>query len=678
MEGAPEDRSAAWMRAYGLWAIAAFGAVLGLAVLTDFSVTTDEVLRARASIGWWNALRNGDVAQYVQGTRAHYGMAFDQLGRALAELDRALTGTDDAFRARHALCLFTALAGLIATHRLARRLADESVAWVSVALLATTPRFVGSAFANPKDIPFAVAVTFAVWACVRAIQSPSPRSTAWVALAAGLCAAVRPLGSVFFVIGPLCVWTPAVRLDGRYPWRAMAVARRRGAMQALFALLAGYIVVTALWPVLWVRPPWHLATSSVAIARHIRGSQSLFFGEVYPFNDAPGAYVVGWLAVTLPLAIVVPVVPAWVERARYCVTRLRTPQSSLPWLLVLGWVAVPAIVPFVTTVTLYDTCRQLLFMVPACAILAAHGIVAIYRWAALRTSKRRGAKALVFLACTVAVGESSIRIATLHPYQNIYFNPLIGGLQGAHGRFDVAHYSETYADGFAWLAEHAPRPTHVHVLGNGSTTASYYAYRHDLRLNRPTFDYGLSEVRQGWEQVLPGTVIHEISREGVPLLQVRKLAAMQPMQSLLVHDTGTASQPPPLDAPGWTSRSATEGQVFLEDVAQHQTPVWVAIPIDATQAKTAALKLAFYWAATVWWTAPGETPRRVYDAPAVPFQYRATEFFPAMLPLDVPARPGRNWLLVELSRTRLEWGFGVYLPEDSRLRFGETTTSRDH
>jgi len=637
---------------------------VGLLTLGDYGVTTDETLRMLASRRWWSAIAERRVDAHVEGTKAYYGVLFDQLGGLAERLDRQLLGGRDPFRGRHVLCLATAALGLAGTHLLARRLSSPAIGCVAVVLLVTTPRFYGSAFANPKDIPFLAGVVWATLGLVRATANPSRQSTVWAALGCGACAAIRPLGAVFFLLGVFAIVAPVLRWDRRYPWKAMAPARRRAAVQVVLFLVIAFGVVYAAWPVLWVRSPWHLFEASAALTRHIRGSRSLLLGELHPFHDAPGYYVLVWLGVTLPPAVLVPGVFGILERS-WAVWKLANVSFRLafPWLLVIGLIVGPAIYPLFTRVTLYDTSRQFLFVAPAMAILAAHTLGLV--WQATARSR-----AVVVAMTAYCVGGTTVDMVNLHPYQSLYFNPFVGGLGGAHGSFDVAHYSETYAEGFSWLAEHAEGPIHLHTVGNGATTAAFLAYRHGISLNTPTFGYYLSEVRQGWETLLPGKVVHRIEREGVPLLEIRKVDPMTAVPAGYLYRETQAAR-------GWQPITAHRGQFEVESLLEPREGAWLAMPIDAARAETLRIHGVFYWGAKISLVHEDGTQRLLYDEREVPFHYRATEHFPSLVPLELPVARGTQWLLVDIRKVRKDWHIGFYSPDSPTTGWGTAPPTLD-
>lgn len=641
-----------------VWCVQLVVLGLGLATFGDYGVTTDETLRMLSADSWAEAIVGGDVERLATGVRSHYGVAFDQLGRLAWLGHRALGGTDE-FAARHLLCFLTFWLGLWGTWALARRLCSDRVAIIALVLLALAPRVWGSAFANPKDIPFLTTWVWAMVACVRAIQSPSRRSTVWLALAAGLCASVRPFGVIFFGLGAISIFVSVAHggLRGR-----SAIWRLAAEEVVLFVLLA-YATVALLWPVLWVSAPWRLVEASLALTRHVEGSMSLFMGEIHPFWDAPWSYAAVWIAITMPLPTLALSVVGLFARVPAVWRERGDLRVWAPWALVALWVVGPIVVPMLRQTTLYDTVRQLLFVMPALAILAADGLWRLH-------GALSGTRAwLPFVAVVgLSYGEVASHMVRLHPYQSLYFSPVVGGVAGASGRFDVAHYSETYREGFAWLQEHAEGPVFVHVTGNGNTTAAYYGYKHGFELNRPRFQWFMSEVRQGWETLLPGEVVHTIEREGVPLLVIRKVEPIDRiegawMKRLPSRPDGPSHPRAGMSASeGWRPVAAADGVIDTKQLWPERGATVMAVRIDSAEARTAQLWLRYYWGMRAWLNG-----QLLYEGDVVPFQYRATRDFPSLLPLQGELRAGTNWLVLDLSRIHWPRGIGVYFPASLAL-----------
>ena len=613
---------------------------LGLWVVGDVGPTTDEPWRMLASRAWAEALASGSLEAIDACTRVpyreFYGVAYDQLGRLAWRIDHAWFGGDDEFFARHLLNLFVAGLALLGTYRLGRTLADGRVGMVAMVLLATAPRFWGSAFMNPKDIPFAAAAVWAAWAAFELAAAPSRRALVRAAVLAGVCAAVRPFGVVFYGLLAVCVL-----LDHRVSWAARA---KRGAG----VLLGAYATTFVLWPVLWVRPPWHLVDAATGLTRHVHGSMSLFRGEVHPFWDAPGDYVVVWLGITVPLPILLGALVAAVGLLVHAVRRRPSMREAFGWAMLGAWVVGPACVPALKRTTLYDTSRHLLFLVPPLCVLAG------LAWVRLAERGRAYAGVAVSFVGAGVLAAVSASVG-LHPYASLYFNETVGGIEGAQGRFDVAHYSEAYREGFRWLRTHHPGAA-VHVTGNGSALASYLGWKYGLAVNADTFGFYLSDVRQGWERAMPGEVVHRIERGGVPLLEIRRVNALEPARTIWVH-RGHADTPPPPptrdDDPAWTRVTSASGAYDLGALVGG--PGFVAVRLQSEH-PTVPLLWRYYEGLRIW-----SDDAVVFEASVVPFQHRGTENFPSVMPITVPGGQG-TWLVVDVSQTRQYWSFGVYAP----------------
>jgi hypothetical protein len=81
--------------------------------------------------------------------------------------------------------------------------------------------------------------------------------------------------------------------------------------------------------------------------------------------------------------------------------------------------------------------RHFLFVVPPMAALAGIGCDALIARAALW---RPLAAAAVGVATTAALAWNANVLVQLHPYEYLYYNPIVGGLKGAAGRYDTDYW----------------------------------------------------------------------------------------------------------------------------------------------------------------------------------------------------------------------------------------------
>jgi hypothetical protein len=96
---------------------------------------------------------------------------------------------------------------------------------------------------------------------------------------------------------------------------------------------------------------------------------------------------------------------------------------------------------------LYGNFRQLLFLVPAMFIFGAFVVEALF--AKIRQYWLR----LSMIVLLVLPGL--ISLMNLHPYQYIYYNSLVGGVEGAFRRFELDYWYTSYSELTSWVNENA-------------------------------------------------------------------------------------------------------------------------------------------------------------------------------------------------------------------------------
>ncbi|MFN0009264.1 MAG: glycosyltransferase family 39 protein [Planctomycetota bacterium] len=629
------------------WAMLLGSLVLGAFTLADYGLTFDDPARARAGDDWLRFVASWDPSHLPRGFMANYGALFDMFAAALAGALRIWPGIEDDYLARHAAVFIAGWFGWLGTYRLAGRVAPQPVPLLALVLLMLTPRYYGACFNNPKDIPFAASAVWALYGLVRWLQEPGRRSAMRFGLLTALCVATRPFGVLFLPLG-LGAWV---------------LCRRPGASRVAdpaWYLISSLLCSIALWPVLWVRPPWHLVQSVMAYGGRLAGSSHLYLGEVVGSTSPPAGYVAVWTAITLPLVtLLLFLFGAVVLFARGlsegpCLGWRRA--LCLPCLLCL-WILVPMVAPALHAVNLYSAVRHFLFLMPVIAVLAGVGLGRVL------TLRARWLRALLLTLVVVGCADTVREQVRLHPYQTLYFSRLVGGIRGAEKEFDVAHFGETYEEAFRWLAEHhrsvgTEETPSVHTIGGHLTfdEPQHYARVHGMQLNGPSFEYYISEVRLGREDHFAGEVIHVIEREGVALAVVKRI---EPTASPgLVQVNAPAPGEP---GARWRSFEGRKG--FFDTSALVEEGVGtgdlvMAVRIHWPRDQVVPLYWGYVGAGTLRTPARGPPPQETI--------IRLTRLMPplqsALLRTDVALRAGVNELRVDLSGIDLSAGIYIHHP----------------
>ena len=369
----------------------------------------------------------------------YYGGGFDLLAALAAKL---LPFT--LFETRRLMGAAVGVLGLFVTWRIGRRVGGPAVGLIALVLLATCPLYYGHMFMNPKDSPFAVAMTIFLLALVRIFEEyprVSIASGALVGAGFGLAFGSRIMGA-FGAIDALAALALIFAIDSRARGIRSAGARLGRFVLALVpAMVLAYAVMALVWP--WsVGNPLNPLRAVEYFSRFFEKPwQELFDGRVISVPDMPRSYVPMLFALKLPVILSVlgfgGVAGALVAAFRGNVAANRR--------AVLLLVALAALLPLAVTIALrpamYNGIRHFVFVLPPLAVLGGLAAVSLIEMAARRLRFVPIAAALVLVA---GVAVPLVEMVRLHPYEYTDFNGLAGGVAGARDRYMLDYWGLSF------------------------------------------------------------------------------------------------------------------------------------------------------------------------------------------------------------------------------------------
>jgi hypothetical protein len=517
----------AWRRT-GLLLFAA-AAVLVLLVFRDYGVTWDEHFHDTYGRA---VLRHFETGFADRGALTYfnlwlYGAAFD-VTTAIAKRLLPFAPYDT----QHLMIALAGLAGAAAAMRTGALLAGPRAGVLSALALLALPSWWGHMFINPKDIPFAAAMAWALYWSMRAIrEAPDARRAtfAWLGLSLGVSMGIRIAGAYAFVF-------PAFA----FGWDRLRTLRERGIAECARGLgsallpYAGaaaiaYATMLAFWP--WaLRDPLHRPFEAIAtFAASPWDIRVLFEGRLVSSMDLPREYLLVYLALKLPLAALAALAAAVVFALRSLrrtgLFAARGETSLLAFAILLPLSTFPLLRPIT-----YDGIRHFLFVLPPLAVAAALGIDAAFDALAGAARPVRAAFAALMLG---AFGAHAVEMMRLHPYQYAFYNALAGGTGGAAGRFETDYWGSAYREAAealdAYVAkEGGRRPYTVFVCSEGSSAAPFLTPPLRLTGDDVSADFYLSTTRLGCDREYGGRTILEIGREGAVFAVVKDRRGLTP------------------------------------------------------------------------------------------------------------------------------------------------------
>ena len=501
----------------------------------NYGITYDEEVQKTYGdlIVRWYATRGADTGALTYINLYLYGGLFDTLASLVN-----LVSPFGTYETRHLLNGLVGVLGVAGCWKLARVLGGPRAALFAACMLALVPDWLGQSFNNPKDIPFAAAMTWATYYMVRLahrLPTPPPALVLKLGIAMGLALGTRVGGVMLFVTLAFAV-AAFLALEAIVPAHRARLPRTVWQLTGtLWPVVPVAVVVMLIW---W---PWAqqnpIANPLEALSEFSHFPMEFdfaFFGMWVSTLHLPWYYIPGFLAVKLPEPMVLLLAASCVAVPVMALRRRRL-LLHLPALVFSFALFFPPVYIVATNAVLYDNIRHVLFLIPLLAVVAG---IALDRFD--RLVRPTGPQRVAVYGAVVAFVLYHFGVmAALHPDEYIYFNAFIGGVPGAADKFDLDFWSNSLAETTTSLvgkvvAAEGPaalaHPYKVAVCGP-LLAASYYlppawqAFDIDEVEEEQVSqaDFYITQMRNSCNGEPAGPVIAIAERAGIMLSQARDL-----------------------------------------------------------------------------------------------------------------------------------------------------------
>lgn len=305
------------------------------------------------------------------------------------------------------------------------------------------------------------------------------------------------------ILGPfagLLVTYYSLRTKGKQTLPALA-------MYAVVAMIFTYLS----WPYLWMNPIPRFFESLKEMSLYPWLGGVVFNGELYQSTNLPISYLPTLLAIQLTEPVWLLSLAGWIVS----IQNKEKKRTLIP--LSLLWFVVPLAAFIVLRVPLYDNFRQILFILPPIFLMAGVAFEAVknVKWQA----------ALIALSLLPGV----LGIVSLHPYEYIYYNQFVGGVDGAKERFELDYWAVSYREAAEYVNGVASPNANIWVEGPAHLFSLFA--REDLKIyssgeteRASSYDYVATFTRYNFDEtVYPGAeIVHRIERGGAVLTVIKK------------------------------------------------------------------------------------------------------------------------------------------------------------
>ena len=391
--------------------------LIGIAVYKDYGLGWDEFaqMTERGGVNY-NFMTTGDKETFLKSPGIYQGPAFDL---CLVTLQHFFNITDsrEIYFFRHLVTfLFFWLSGLAFYFLLRKKYSDRFVIFIGICWFFLMPRIFADSFDNTKDLPFLAMTVICLLSLTRFLEKPSWKTGILHGLFSGFLIDIRLMG----------VLMPAVTA-AMFLLRILSAEKKIKITRSYFIpsiwfilSMAGFMVL--FWPVLWLGPLHHFIAGWKEMSVFNFATTTLFQEQYIYTNQLPWYYDAFWMLITTPIQyicfFIIGLCFTLFNIFSFKKVRIFNFETEISSFLVF-------FVPLITIILLhsseYDGWRHVFYVfVPFC-IIALRGLYEIKS----RLVKYINAVwiDLTVVALTLQVAYS---MAQLHPYENMYFNRIIG------------------------------------------------------------------------------------------------------------------------------------------------------------------------------------------------------------------------------------------------------------
>lgn len=425
----------------------AFYFFLGVFIFRHYGLSWDEsTSRNNGVIAYQYVTRqNNNLLAY---TDRDYGTAFE-LPLVIVEKVAGAKSSQQIYYLRHFLTFLFFFAGVVFFFKITSCRFGSWISLLGVIFLVLSPRIFADSFYNSKDIALLSGMNIAVFTLLSFTKKPS---LVHMVLHAASCAFVVDIRLPGLIILPITFGFFAMDtflLSARHLWRF-----RIGMLFLFVILFFGFVVL--FWPYLWTNPISNFMDAFSNFSRFLRLSDTvLYLGNYVPDKYVPWHYPLVWIAVSTPLVYLILFLLGVGFTARKFFSDISTFYKNYRKdLLFLAWFFGPLLMIIGLNSALYDGWRQLYFIYPALLLVGLVGLEGLLFY----IRKHYGLR-IVILGLVVVNLLSVLRFMIFnHPYQNLYFNELVGGMENAKKHFDLDYWGLTFREGLGYIAAHDSSP----------------------------------------------------------------------------------------------------------------------------------------------------------------------------------------------------------------------------
>ena len=444
----------------------------------------------------------------------HYGQAVDNIAYFIAHV----FSIEDELMVRHicnVICgWFLLLFGGLIAHRITGNW--RSAFFVAV-LMFLSPRLLGHSFNDLKDVSFAMAMLWGIYAILVYLQEfPKPKISTFILLGASIAFAIAVrIGGLLLIpyLGMFSVLYLFKLHSAKNIFKKESMKDFwKMVLYGIIVSVAGYFVAMLLWPYGLVSPIDNPIETFKAQSQFATAIRQLFEGTLQWSDVLPWYYTPKYIFMTIPIAVIVGLVLFFLCCWRKKENRFWAFFVFFTFFFPVFWIVF-------THANVYGGWRHAMFAYPPMVVAAGWGFDALVKWIEEKMGIEK--KDNEDGACTVSTKGIIVNIASVvvlavlligpirhiihnHPYEYVYFNELAGGIDKAYGNYEMDYYYHSTREASEWIIANAePNADGSKIkVATWHTASVNYFFRKDTAKFAPLFCRWYEKGNNDWDYAI--------------------------------------------------------------------------------------------------------------------------------------------------------------------------------
>ena len=492
---------------------------IGLNIYTDYGISCDEGGEYSRGIYTFDFIfKNSHVL-----TSVYHGVAFS-FPLFLLEKILALRDLREIFLMRHLATFLLFYLSVFFFYLLCK---DKFKSWkiglLGSLFLILSPRIFAHSFYNSKDLAFLSLFIISIYTLFKYLDKKTFPRAFWHALICAILIDVRIVGSLVPLLTFLFIGLDLVLKDTKHK----EVNFKPSLLLYTFLLT---VFTIFFWPILWENPIYHFIRAFSKMAHYPWLGSVLYLGEYIKSSNLPWHYTLLWILITTPvLYSILFLVGIFSVASKLISQRLNFYKKNRKLFIILLWFFIPLLAVILLKSILYDSWRQMFFIYPAFLILSLTGFVYISEFIKKKLKKKYLILNLFVLIVITSLVSTVYTMVKIHPYQNVYFNPLARKVfYPIKQNFELDYWGLSYRRGVEYiLANNGSQQIKIYTVGYPGVISSYLISAADRKrlvyVNEQEADYLISNYRWHKEEYNCEQEVYNIKINGEKIMIVCKL-----------------------------------------------------------------------------------------------------------------------------------------------------------